>query len=226
MLSFATIASLLLLIVFGFYTQIHTLSKTERLFIGSIFIIISLGGIYSAFRPGRFRRIFFAKKHKKNRYKKNEVTDIKLKGHHPTCNSFKNHVILLGDSVYCAGCNGLVLGSILAISIMGIYMVLDYSVSQPLTDLIFTLGFLFVLLNYIDTLYYHNTPVLHVISNTMLTCGFLCIVIAVSEKTGEASFGIIAIIFSVLWLDVRIHLSQYKHKYICSQCAKNCKYFE
>ena len=106
------------------------------------------------------------------------------------------------------------------------YLAFNYTIPSNIQLSLFGLGLLLILTNYIETILYHNTKILPLLSNGLLILGFLFIVLALSEITGEASYGIIAIIFSVLWLDVRIHLSQFKHKNICQSCHLDCKYFE
>jgi hypothetical protein len=150
---------------------------------------------------------------------------IKLAGHHPICEPFGNHTINYKKYVFCTGCYGLVIGSIIAILIMILYILFNISITNEYNIFILGLGFLLTLINYIVTIWYHNTTAPHLLSNSLLIIGFLFIVIAIAELTGEASYGIIAIIFSILWLDVRIHLSQYKHRRICQICPEDCTYF-
>jgi hypothetical protein len=224
MLILAALAAIFLLIIIILNNQLTQVTKNERLLVGSLFIIISLGGIYSAFRPGRLKRLFQKPDIKKipNRTK----SKISLAGHHPECKPFKNHSFQYKNTEFCTGCYGLAVGSIIAIITIGIYIFSNMTLAIEYSIILLSTGFTFIVINYIETLWYHNTILFHLVSNVLLITGFLLIVISTTEITGEASYGIIAIVFSVLWLDVRIHLSQYKHQRICQLCPNNCVYFK
>lgn len=224
MLPLATLAIILLLIIIIFNNQSRQLQNNERIFVGLVFIIVCLAGIYSAYRPGRLKRLFL-----KSDTKKNPITaksTIRLAGHHPACNQFKNHSFQYNNSYYCTGCYGLAIGSIIAIITISIFLLINIRIADEFKIILLSIGLTLIAINYIETFWYHNSIVFHLVSNSLLIIGFLFIVISTLEITGEASYGLIAIVFSVLWLDVRIHLSQYKHQRICQSCPKDCVYFE
>jgi hypothetical protein len=223
MIMLAVLAAILLLLILIFDNQSSQVTNNERLLVGSIFIIISLGGIYSAFRPGRLKRLFIKPDEKKTELKTKSI--ISLAGHHPECKPFEKHSFKYKNSEFCTGCYGLAIGSIIAIISICIYFYYNITVGVNFSIIILSAGFTLLVINYIETLFYHNTMIFHLVSNCLLIIGFLLIVISITEITGEASYGIIATIFSVLWLDVRIHLSQYKHRRICQLCHKDCVYF-
>jgi hypothetical protein len=223
MLILAAIAAILLLIIIILNNQSTQVTKNERLLVGSLFIIISLGGIYSAFRPGRLKRLFQKPAIKKTPKKTKSI--ISLAGHHPECKPFKNHSFQYKNTEFCTGCYGLAVGSIIAIFTTCVYLLSNILFSIEYSITLLSAGFTLILINYIETIWYHNTILAHLISNSLLIIGFLFIVISTTEITGEASYGITAIVFSVLWLDVRIHLSKYKHRRICQLCPKDCVYF-
>ena len=224
MLVLAAIAAILLLVIIIFDNQSSQVTNNERLLVGSLFIIISLGGIYSAFRPGRLRRLFLKPNDKQTTIKTKSI--ISLAGHHPVCTPFKNHSFQSKNSVFCTGCYGLAVGSIIAIITVCVYLYSNITLPIEYSIVLLSVGFTLLIINYTETIWYHNTVRLHLISNSLLIIGFLFIVIGTTEITGEASYGITATVLSVLWLDVRIHLSQYKHRRICQLCPKDCVYFK
>lgn len=225
MLILAAIAAILLLvIIIIFNNKSSQLPNNERLLIGLLFIMISLAGIYSAYRPGRLKRLMLKSDDRK--YPITTKPTIRLAGHHPVCDQFKNHSFQYKNSEFCTGCFGLTVGSIIAIISICLYLYYSIELTNFFSIILLSAGFTLVLLNYIETLWYHNSIQFHLISNALLIIGFLFIVISSSEITAEASYGLIAIIFSVLWLDVRIHLSQNKHRRICQLCPKDCVYFK
>jgi hypothetical protein len=88
------------------------------------------------------------------------------------------------------------------------------------------IGLILILINYLEVSIFHRTVFLHLISNGLLILGFLFVTISILEKTTELNYGIIAIIFSLLWLDTRIQLSQLTHRRICQSCRSDCTYFD
>jgi hypothetical protein len=224
MLILAAIAAIFLLVIIIFDNQSSKVTNNERLLVGSLFIIISLGGIYSAFRPGRLKRLFLKTNDKKTTIKTKSI--INIAGHHPVCKPFKNHSFQYKDSVFCSGCYGLAIGSIIALITICMYLYSNIKLSIDYSIILLIAGFTFLVINYIETIWYHNTLLFHLVSNSLLIIGFLFIVTSTTEITGEASYGLIAILFSVLWLDVRIHLSHYKHHRICQVCPRDCVYFK
>jgi hypothetical protein len=224
MLILAAIAAILLLFIIISDNQCTQVTKNDRLLVGSLFIIINLGGIYSAFRPGRLKRLFLKPNDMKTTIK--TKSNISLAGHHPVCKPFEKHSFQYKNSIICTGCYGLSAGSIIAIITISIYLYSNMTLAFNFSIILLSAGFTLLVINYIETLWYHDTILFHLVSNCLLIIGFLFIVISTTEITGEASYGITATIFSVLWLDVRIHLSQYKHRRICQLCPKDCVYFK
>jgi hypothetical protein len=225
MLIFAGIAAILLLLISIHYTPTKTATENDRMIIGITFIFVNLIGIYSAFRPGQIRHIFTQKNSKEPSKRKSSETHMKIQGHHPTCNSFSNHVFQYKHRRYCTGCFGLALGSLIALLIIAGYIPFGAPFPDTILLLMQVIGLILIITNFIEVSVHHQTVSLHLISNGLLIIGFLLITISVLEKTGELSYGIIAIIFTLLWLDTRIHLSQFTHRFICQSCSSDCDYF-
>ena len=226
MLILATIAAMLILLISIQYSPHKITSENDRILVGTLFIVINILGVYSAFRPGQIRYLFTQHNKKKTLNKTASKTPIKIQGHHPTCIPFSIHVFQYKNRRYCTGCFGLALGALSTIPITIGYILYGLTIPNTLLFLLLVTGLLLIIINYLEIAILQRTVFLHLISNALLILGFLLITLSILEKTGEVSFGIITIIFSLLWLDTRIQLSQFFHKRICHSCNLDCKYFE
>lgn len=223
LLSIIAVFLLLMLVYFG-SSQTKIMDLYDRLLIGGLFITCCLFGVSLAFYPGWYKKIL--KTNKNNLDKKNEKKVLrKRKGHHPDCDQFKNHVIGFDSKVFCTGCLGLAIGSVLSIFLMLIYIVITSGKTLMVFYLLVFLGLILVAFNFVEIMFPVRQRVVHIFSNVFIVVGFLFIVIGVFEITGSIAYAILSIIFSFLWLDTRIQLSNRRHSLICSSCNKKCKMY-
>ncbi|MFP3950832.1 MAG: methyltransferase family protein [Candidatus Bathyarchaeia archaeon] len=138
-----------------------------------------------------------------------------FRGHHPSCERFSSHILLLGDRALCAGCTGLTLGA--ALSILGVVAYLIYGV-PPGNELCFfwggfTLVFTGLIQHHIDL----DNPYIHFILNVGFVIGTFFLFIAVyvlrSSFTELYLLGLI-----LLWINTRIELSRADHIRVCGSC--------
>jgi len=215
---------LLLTVVFLNYSSKISIDLSDKLFIGGLFIGSCLYGISIAQYPGWYKRLIHQKKHNLNNKQKNKTTR-RRKGHHPDCEQFFYHTIKTQKKIFCAGCFGLSLGSILSISVMVLYVIIENNISSTLFYLFLYLGIIIINFIFIETFLSIKNATVHVISNVFLVISFLLICISILEITGNPLYVAISILFSILWLDTRIHLSNWRHTLICNNCGENCKMY-
>ena len=215
---------LLLTVVFLNYSSTTSIDLSDKLFIGGLFIGSCLFGISIAQYPGWYKRLIHQQKHNLNNQQKNKTTR-RRKGHHPDCKHFFYHTIKTQKKIFCAGCFGLSLGSILSISVMVLYIIIENNMSSTLFYLFLYLGIIIIDLIFIETFLSIKNTTVHVISNVLLVISFLLICISILEITGNPLYVAISILFSILWLDTRIHLSNWRHTLVCKNCVENCKMY-
>jgi hypothetical protein len=214
---------LLFVVIFNDSSE-KSIGLIDRIFVGIPFILSCLIGITLAFYPGSIRRII------KNRMKKTTKTNAKKTtrkriGHHPDCDCFKNHRIRVNGKTYCSGCLGISIGCLISIILMVFYILNYFNLSTGIVFYLVILGFFIIGFVFIEIILNNRYTTFHIITNSLLIIGFLIIVIGIVESTGNKNYGIISIIFSVLWLDTRIQLSQLNHKKICRSCNSSCKMY-
>ena len=221
--SIISVMLLLSVIIFNISSE-NTIGLNDRLFVGIFFILSCLIGITLTIYPGWIRRLI------KNRFQKptNKNTK-KLKrnriGHHPDCNEFKNHTIKIKNRIHCAGCLGLAIGCIISIFLMIIYVQNFLKISSDIFLYLIFIGFLIIGFVFIEIMFNNRNTLIHITSNSLLVLGFLLIIVSIVEITGNKNYGIISILFSFLWLDTRIQLSNWHHRTICMNCNESCKMY-
>jgi hypothetical protein len=195
----------------------------DKLFVGGAFIGSGIFGISLAINPGWMKK--FTKQLKKTSVTKPlKKPKIKIKGHHPDCEKFKNHIINANSKSYCAGCLGLSIGSVISITAFIIYIITEVKYANFFQYLII-LGLFFIGIAYIEILVTKRNAVTHVISNIFLVIGFFLVIISMLEITGNKIYALIGVTFSFLWLDTRVQLSSWQHTKICKNCNKSCKIY-
>lgn len=220
-----SIAAALLTILITLFIpfNINTVGWYDKLFLSVIIIIGCLYGCTLAFHPSWLKKY---KKTKEPTKINQKTTKRKREGHHPDCKKFENHTILINEKKICTGCLGLSLGCITAIILVIIYLNFDIIWSSVILHFFIFVGLVMIFLSYIETILPRKNKVFHIISNITLVLGFLLVTIGIFQITGNKIYGLIGIILSVLWLDTRIQLSNWRHSLICSTCIEKCKMYQ
>jgi len=220
--SFLAVVFVLILVFLNPNTT-NIISFLERLFVAGIFITSCLFGISIATYPNWWRKIQQNKN--KTLETKSGKSKRQFKGHHPDCNFFINHVIKIRKKTRCAGCFGLIIGSVISIFLMIFYLLIPPSQHLIIWYFILIIGLLIIPLIYLEIIFSKRNINIHIISNIVFILGFFCITISIFEITRNFIYAILAIIFCFLWLDTRIRLSKYQHSRICAFCKQTCKSF-
>ena len=200
-----------------------SLAFIEKLGIAGLFILCCIVGISLVFYPNWIRRYFQTFPNEE----KNEYPQMKrsFQGHHPTCLTFQHHTIQWRKKTWCAGCLGLFMGLCAAIFFMIIFLLYDLQPTPMLSYLLLLSGWFFLALVYGETLIRSKHAIVHVALNSMLPVSFFFITIAVGAITGKIIYNFFTILLCVLWLDIRIHLSKWHHRLLCTYCPESCKMF-
>ncbi len=217
-------AFLLLILTISSNFNIKTIGIFDRLIVSSFFIISCLIGISLTIHPGWIRRSLKGIYNNSNNQNIKKIAR-KREGHHPNCDKFKNHIFRFKSRVYCTGCLGLAIGCIISIFLIIFYIPLIVKISPEIYFYLIIIGMIIIGFVFIEIISNKRNILIHIISNSFLIISFLIIIIGITEITGNKIYGIISILFSFLWLDTRIQLSNWHHSKICSKCCKPCKMY-
>ena len=201
--------------------------------IGFAFMIICILGIIAGISPSHCS---LTRKKKKQSQKEmadqtnsTQTQSIRKEGHHPTCDHYSGHVITIKGSHYCAGCNGLVTGAIIAL----IGTLLFYFLSVPIVypEATFWLGFVFVTIGLLQHPLYQllklNRGIIRFIINILFVVGSFLLLASLTQLTNSLILTIYLLLLVLYWIFTRIVLSRRSHHLICSRCNRpECPYTE
>lgn len=198
---------LFLLLFFIFTTP--AVPYTGKLILVSFILICVLGGL-AALYPSQCAGIFIGKKEALSG--KNES---RMKGHHPDCEQFQEHILFISGERYCAGCTGLLLGALVAIFGILLYYLYPFSFNGKITVIIGA-GTVFLSL---FILFLNKAPAgVKFTANFFLVFGSLLILLGmINLKTGLI-FQLYFLILILVWIASRSELSRKNHAQICGDC--------
>ena len=211
-----SILALILLLIIGFFSENNQPSLYDRLIVGFIFSFSLLFGISISLKPGWYKQ----KKDIGNKNLKNKKSSD-FKGHHPNCEGFSDHTITIKNKTYCTGCLGLLIGSIINITLIITYLVLDIIIID--FEILLIIGIILVLALLIFFIFIKRNPLTRVVTNSIYVVSFFFIVVSILEITGSFVFGLLAGLFCFLFIDTRIKISKWTHINTCKNCEKDCK---
>ncbi len=218
----ASLISLIILLSLLSSPNIMTIHMPDKLAIGIIFILSCLFGICVAIKPNL---IGISSKRGSHDGGHLQTIMMEYRGHHPDCEQFRSHTIKIENKILCAGCSGLVMGSVISIVLMSVYIVFHKEIPQTILPVFVIFGMVLIALNYIEIVIPGRKAHFHLISNCFLVISFFFIIIGIFHLTGSIIYGIFVVIISFLWLDTRIQLSNWDHFEVCKNCSETCKVF-
>ncbi len=139
-----------------------------------------------------------------------------IHGHHSDCSGFSNHEIRLGEKRICAGCLGLLAGSLIAIILTVTQAI--HSIPVPSQSGLLGLAFVAAGLAY-SVLIPGSPPVLRTALNVFLVTGFALVYLVLTSVRG---LGLMGISLSLFWMFTRIRLSRWSHERFCGGCDEPC----
>jgi hypothetical protein len=217
----STIGAVFVLVLLGDAPEDPDTDRSERLVVIVAFVLSCLFGISLALWPnwtGRLRATDVG-------HGEGEVAHGRTRariGHHPDCEPFGAHRLSIGDRVLCRGCFGLALGSLLAILLAVVYLLMPALFPSSSFPLLLVLGAVLIAQNFVETAVLSRSAQFHIVSNVLFVSGLFLVVMAVFLATGDATYGVLVVIISFLWLDTRIQLSGWNHVRTCAGCPEDC----
>lgn len=144
-------------------------------------------------------------------------------GHHPGCETFDSHEIIVGRKSICAGCFGLAVGAIISIGLTIIYFGNVWSLSPDLASkfVIFgTIGSMSMLGRYIFLP--RSGSGIRTILHTLLVIGATVLLIGIDVIGQSLVIDYVTILLVLFWLRTKMLLTKWEHVSICSVCDHPC----
>jgi hypothetical protein len=204
---------LLIGLTYGFQTQTIPLQKivTTIIFIGICFF-----GIIAGTMPSKISGIFRSDPTKTGK-------DSGFSGHHPNCNHFKDHILVIGRHRLCAGCTGLEVGAFLGIAIT----LFTYQMTNsPLSEIALWIGIALAMIGMLQHVIDLNNPLIHASLNVALVLGVSLAKLGSEGLNGGFLVATYMIALTLYLVITRIELSQHDHHLTCKGCEvrNGCSY--
>lgn len=192
--------------------------------VGLIFITICLLGSIAGVRPSSFSRPV-SRTSNQNELGKSDVIEVVqqkplLRGHHYSCDSYSDHVLRIGNNVFCAGCTGLTTGAVLAI--IGGLAYFFFGISFGSGFILFWVGFSGVLVGLVQHQLYKILSIksgfFRFILNVIFVLGSFLVLVGANQITGDFTVDFYILCVILLWILNRIMMSKSEHERICMQC--------
>ena len=218
----AAAACLLLTVAYLAYSERGLVEEHERLVVGGLFIASCALCISMATRPNWVRR-YWRPMVRQRAETEQEMLAREYVAHHPDCDVFQSHRIVVSGIEFCSGCLGLMIGSVISIVIVTIYLSLKPNIADAALSLAIAIGLSALFLTLSISLKQKRGSLLNTAVNICMIPGLCLLTIGMLEITGNLYAGLLSILFSFLWIDTRIQISQWRHSVACSLCHSPCK---
>jgi hypothetical protein len=143
-------------------------------------------------------------------------------GHHPLCEGFRSHEVLIRGKSFCAGCTGLLIGAVIAlIAVAASFFAGSASPIQCRAAV--SLGAVGVVLGLFRSLPFGDGKGLsRVLAGAVFVPGTFLILWGSDVLLRSLCVDVAVVLFSLLWLGTRIELSRWSHEGICGGCRSSC----
>ena len=191
------------------------LSPLRRPLVGAIYSMVCIAGVVAVFYPGKCR-MMFQKPNVSPGSVKAATSAIQLKGHHPDCEKFSANRIIIGGSVFCAACSGLLIGAIVAIVVVVLFS-LGFFVLGTGSLWVLAAGEVMMLVGLAQI---KMRGYIKMAVNTLFVVGS-CISLVMADLAGQSLLVdayVLGLIVFMLWF--RILLSEWNNKRICVACGR------
>lgn len=197
----------------------------DRLLVGVLFIVVSSVGVTMAVRPNWRARVLGKRvtDETDGDDRSHRLRGPPRRGHHPECEAFAGHVLVVGDRPRCAGCTGLALGAVIASGLMALFVLTPSVMPGDISLVAVMVSVTFVGGVYLETILDHGRGGIHFALNALLVVAFYLIVASSLVLTGEVIIAIYALGASILFLEVRVRLGHINHASTCARCPEACK---
>jgi hypothetical protein len=214
---FGSLVALLIVIYPPTGTQDYVFRKP---LVGTVFLLVCAAGSLAAVVPRRCSMAHAA------RIPKGPVDSdgrtgfsVSTEGHHPNCGRFSAHTVRFNGTLHCAACMGLFSGGVAAMVIATVYFFFGLS-AGPVGLPALVLGELGLGLGLVQFKFRGCT---RCVVNVLFVLGGSLMLIAVDQLVGVLFVDVFVTSLIVLWILVRVMLSQWDHHRICVNCGFSCE---
>lgn len=201
-------------------TPIENISWRKPL-IGSIFALICIAGSIATLFPKRCSGFFNLQRKENSKFSHGENSKLygTVRGHHIECGKFSTHTIQIQGRIVCAGCTGLLLGAMIALSGTILYFFSDWKPGVTYFPMVL-IGITGIILGFIQLKF---KGFFRLVLNTFFVLGAYLIIVTLDNFTKNIFVDLYLIGLIILWICTRILLSQWDHRRICCSCKINFK---
>ncbi|UCE29565.1 MAG: hypothetical protein JSV85_02270 [Candidatus Bathyarchaeota archaeon] len=195
--------------------------------VGSLFGLVCTFGILAVFFPKQCSAVLSSGKKGKHENRDVDVsafhgTGSIVKGHHPDCRNFSDHVFRVGGRRFCAACTGLLLGGLIALVGAFLYFFVDWGVGESGIQVVFV-GVIGVLSGLFQFKVKNN--IVRLVVNCFFVFGALLLLVGIDGLVQSVLADLYVVALVVFWLLTRISLSQWNNWRICHTCnMESCEY--
>jgi hypothetical protein len=194
-------------------TDISLAKRLVSIVYGGICIL----GIIASIYPNRCSQIYYFRVKNIKSYRNcSKDKKVRLRGHHPVCDKFSQHIVQLFGKEYCAGCLGMRLGAVISLLALASYLILDVNVNIAI--ILFWSGVLMVAASLLQNAIFTTPRGIRLLSNIAFVLGTWGILVGINEINGSIALNLYFFTLIFYWLLTRMILSQWKHQKICSSC--------
>jgi hypothetical protein len=194
--------------------------------VGTVFILICILGIIAGISPTHCSRSSSKQKSDSDPDSAEDIPPsvvlIRRRGHHPTCDQYGGHVLIINSRIVCAGCTGLVIGAIIALIGTGLFFFAGFYF--PLVIVIFWIGWFFVALGLLQHYLYRLVSLergeMRLLLNVFFVLGAFLLLATQMQITNNLLLAGYLLVLIVYWIFTRIIMSRWSHQRICTQCGK------
>jgi hypothetical protein len=190
--------------------------------LGGLFGLLCILGIFAVLRPVTCNSIFRSQESGNGGSSEVKASRIiTIRGHHPDCESYSNHVFVRGDRVYCAGCMGLLTGAVLALFGTTAFFLEGLELPGGGLPTLFIGGSLVAICLVHFTRGSENRKIRFVI-NAAFPLGAFLVLASVEQRTQSLRSGLFVLLIILFWVMTRVLLARWDHFRTCGSCESEC----
>jgi hypothetical protein len=226
-----TLTFLIAVSIFGFFLStffvFYPFTREDsfayrKLVVGTAFTMLCVSGIFAALFPSSCSGIPKFRKRKKQEKSAATLHKTTFQAHHPTCDNYATHILIVGKTKLCATCSGLMVGAAFTLFGAGLYFFENYSIGDPF--LLFPVGVSGAALGLIQSaLPKYSNGLIRFFASAFFVVGTFLMLVGLDNAVKNISIDLFFVALSLIWILTKIALSERDHQRTCSNCiAVSC----
>jgi len=214
----------------SYFKLISTSPNLRKLVIGSIFIGICILGLIATIFPSKC----MTKKPISELEQEPDNMDYELEGssrlcgvsishaHHPACEEFDPHELIIKRKSICAGCLGLSIGTIISILSSVLYFGGLSTPAISLAPYFIVFGIISNMMMFGRYLLPKIGSTVRIILHVAMVLGSTFLLIGIDLIGQSYAFDYLAILLALIWLRTKLLLTKWEHNKVCKLCNDPC----